>query len=140
MGGRVALAAALAAAAVAVWQGGSARTRASTDISLVAAPLRAEFVAHASAGAAGASPGDPAAPWLAVIPFRGFTVGPLSRSWQRARSTARRRYRVLKQVLAAGAFGLEKALSWVRPAHDARPCSVELGDVTAEEECLELAL
>ena len=51
MGGRVALAAVLAAAAVAVWQGGSARTRASTDVSLVAAPLRAEFVVRASSGA-----------------------------------------------------------------------------------------
>ena len=31
-------------------------------------------------------------------------------------------------------------LLWVRPARDVRLCSVELGDVPAEEECLELML
>ena len=140
MGGRVALAAALAAAAIAVWQGGIARTRVSTGVSLLVAPLRVDFVVRASSGTAGASPGDPAPPLLAAAPFRGFTVGHLSRPWQRARSVSRRRCRVLQQVLAAGAFGFKRVLSWVMPARDARPCSVELGDVTAEEECLELAL
>ena len=44
---------------------------------------------------------------------------------------------MFQQVLAAGAFGLNKALLRVRPAHDAQPYSVELGDVSAEEECLD---
>ena len=140
MGGRVALSAALAAAAIAVWQEGIARTRVSTGVPLLVAPVRVDFAVRASSGSAGASPGDPAPPLLAAAPFRGFTVGHFSRPWQRARSVSRRRCRVLQQVLAAGAFGLERVLSWVMPARDARPCSVELGDVTAEEECLELAL
>ena len=41
---------------------------------------------------------------------------------------------MLQQVLAVGAFSLKKAWWWVRPAHDARSYSVELGDVSAEEE------
>ena len=41
---------------------------------------------------------------------------------------------MFQQVLAAGAFGLEKALSWVKHAHDMRLCGVELGDMPAEEE------
>ena len=79
-------------------------------------------------------------PPLLAAAVGGFTVGDISRPWQRARSVSRRRFRGLQQVLAAGAFGFERVLSWVMPARDARPCSVELGDVTAEEECLELAL
>ena len=47
---------------------------------------------------------------------------------------------IIDQVLATGAFGLERVLVWVMPARDVRPGSVELGDVFAEEECLELTL
>ena len=55
--------------------------------------------------------------------------------------------RPFRQVLAAGAFGFEhvrsdanpadifmKALTWVKHTHAARLCSVELGDMPAEEE------
>ena len=42
--------------------------------------------------------------------------------------------RMFQQVLAAGALGLEKALSWVKHAHDMQLCGVELGDMPAEEE------
>ena len=123
MGGRVALAAALTAAAVAVRQGssaaistaaasGSSNTCVSTDASLVTAPLRAGFVARASSHVARASPGTPTAPLFATAPRYEHAAGFLSSLWPRARSASRRRCRVLQQVLAAGAFGLGKALSW----------------------------
>ena len=132
----MALIAALAAAAIAVWQEGIARTRAP----LLVVPEQVDFVVRAPSGSAGASPDDPASPVLAAAPFRGFTVGRFGRPWQRARSVARRRGRGLQQVLAAGAFGLGRVLLCMMPARDVRPCSVELGDVPAEEECLELTL
>ena len=79
MGGRVALAAALTAAAVAVRRGssaaistaaasGSSSTGVSTDASLFTAPLRAGFVARASSHVASASPGNPTAPLFATAP------------------------------------------------------------------------
>ena len=110
--GRMALMVALLAAAIAVWQ--------------------VCFVVRA--------PSDSAPPVSATTPFRGLTIGRLGWPWQRARSVARRRGRGLQQVLAAGAFGLGRMMLWVMPARDVRPCSVELGDVSAEEECLELTL
>ena len=54
-----------------------------------------------------------------MVGFEKMLSSVFSRPWPRTRSASRRR------------------LWWVRPADDARPYSVELGDVSAEEECLD---
>ena len=130
MGDQVALAPALAAATVAVRQGGGARTcgptAASTvvdagsgglgdacvsmNVTLITVPLRTDFGARATSRVARTRPGAPTAPLLAAAPCRGCAAGRFSRVWSRVCSALRRRGWVFQQVLAAGAFNLREAV------------------------------
>ena len=113
---------------------GSSGTCASMGASSCTAPLRADIVVRASSRVAGVRPGIPVAPSLAAAPLHEWAAGSVSSLWPRARSASRRWCRVFQQVLAVGASGLEKALSWVKHVHDMRLCGVEIGDMSAEEE------